>query len=253
MLNMPHYRATDATPAADRYDVTYRAGEPDEYTVAYDRRTTEGSNREEYLVTGVAVIDRDRYVVRVQVNGTGRSRFIPVVGRDWTAQDGTARWSGTWHDRATTGTKRAAFEWLAEQEPTGPVAPEDLADLNPDADDRDFATLAQFVANLDAVTGPRVGDFVVFTDGRVGRFAHDHDERGLQTTDGGSFHLGAYGASFSGGLDRVRARTLLHETGDTRPGSVWIWHHGRVAGSNGVTMRVPVRVFTCAEPFHRAR
>src|SRR5271167_3580103 len=73
-------------------------------------------------------------------------------------------------------------------------------------DDRDAAIVAERMARMDARPGPRVGDFVRFADGVERRISHywqaEPDmpgwQAGAQTSDGGSWHLGSEGCSFSG-------------------------------------------------------
>lgn len=216
-----------------------------------DRRwsllTTEGCERESFRLTGVAVIDANNYVARVTVNG-GRTAFYPV-------RNGTHYCSPYGVGGGGLGTKAAAFDWFADNPATPAPTADDIDALNPDLDDRDRAALHEIAASFARIIGPRVGDGVTFPDfpGRRCLFSHDHDERGLQTSDGGSIHLGHYGGSYSGGLDRIRSRDLLSETGETRPQRFWIWHHGRPAAHNGVDVYLPVRVYACTEPFNAPR
>lgn len=110
-------------------------------------------------------------------------------------------------------------------------------------DDTDAALLASKVAALNEVRGPRVGDFVEFTDGVVRRFSHDWGNLGLQTSLGGSFHLGHGHVSFSGSLDRVVPLDALTDAEETRAGDVWFFHHNHSAAHHGVGARVQFRVY----------
>lgn len=115
-------------------------------------------------------------------------------------------------------------------------------------DSRDEQIVASRMAKLDTQPGPRVGDFVRFNDGHHRRIScHWTDDSGwdggCQTSDGGSFYLGDYGVSFSGGLYPSLPTESLIDTSETRHGSVWIFHHDYHTAHNGVTFSVPFRVF----------
>jgi hypothetical protein len=122
-------------------------------------------------------------------------------------------------------------------------------------DERDGATVAERMARLDERSGPRVGDFLRFANGVERRISHywgaEPDvpgwRAGVQTSDGGSWHLGEGGCSFSGGLYPLVALDTLTDTGETRNGSAWIFHHGHRCAGGGVDFLAPFRVFTCSE------
>ena len=122
-------------------------------------------------------------------------------------------------------------------------------------DERDEAILAQRVAALDAVEGPRVGDFVRFADGVERRISYiwpeawdDETTSSVQTSDGGSYYLGDGYVSMSGSLyTGVHGRTLTL-TDEQREGSVWFFHHNQHVAHNGVDVMIPFRVFTCSLP-----
>lgn len=120
--------------------------------------------------------------------------------------------------------------------------PADLAVL----DDRNLAILRRNLEALDKHEGPRVGDFVEFADNVVRRFSHDWEENGLQTSDGGSWHLGNGYLSFSGSLHPTVARETLIQTDETRSGSAWFFHHDFSGASRGVDVVIPLRVFRCS-------
>lgn len=116
-------------------------------------------------------------------------------------------------------------------------------------DARDAEILAERVKAFDQIAGPRVGDFVEFSNGVTHRFAHDWGERGLQTTAGGSWYLGKGYVSFSGGLDPCIPRDSLTDTGDTREGDVWFFHHDLWGAGRGIDARVTFRVYRTTETF----
>lgn len=126
-------------------------------------------------------------------------------------------------------------------------------------DETDAAIVAARLVELDGIDGPRVGDWVDFADGESRRIAHIWSNRDIwtglaqpvsvQTTDGiGSFYLGDGYVSMSGALHPGVDPILLTDTGKTRPGAVWIFHHDWHRAHNGVDTVVPFRVFDC--PVH---
>lgn len=127
-----------------------------------------------------------------------------------------------------------------------------------DADRRDEDNLSRAMRAAGALAlrpGVREGDFVTTDDGRVRRVGHVHDAHEatryhpamparVQLTDGGRFHLTESGmADYSGGFAGSVDVAHLVDTGETRQGSAWIWHHGRPAAGGSVSVLVPFRVF----------
>ena len=116
-------------------------------------------------------------------------------------------------------------------------------------DDRDAALKAEIQACLNSRkvrTGPRVGDFVEFANGVTERISHlwdTLDTPGAQTSPGGSWHVSAHGASFSGSLNSIIRLDTLTDTGETREGSGWFWHHGMSGGDRGVPTMFTFRVY----------
>jgi hypothetical protein len=117
-------------------------------------------------------------------------------------------------------------------------------------DDKDAQIVQRRSDTLIAQSEPDVGDFVIFADGVERRISHvwnwedDHD---IQTSDGGSWYLGEGYCSFSGGLfTSVKASTLVN-TGTTRPGSVWIFHHDFATAHNGIDTQIEFKVWKCGE------
>lgn len=115
-------------------------------------------------------------------------------------------------------------------------------------DTRDTEILAELTAKWEAVPGPRVGDFVITSNG-LQRFTHDWGNE-LQTTcatfggaKSGSFYLGHGFMSFSGSLDPGVPKSGLKLTDEIRPGACWFFSHGFAEASNGVSVMVPCRVY----------
>lgn len=108
---------------------------------------------------------------------------------------------------------------------------------------RDFELMQGRQAALDAHEGPRVGDFIIRTDGRAQRFSYDWGD-GLQTADSGSFYMsrGGYG-DFSGALDPVIPRARIEATEETRAGAVWFFSQDYAGAARGVHCRLTFRVY----------
>lgn len=112
-------------------------------------------------------------------------------------------------------------------------------------DCRNFEILTNRLADHDKRVGPRVGDWVEFTDGITRRLSHDWGET-MQTSDGGNYYLGNEGISLSNGsLHRGIDVGTLVLTSEMRLAPVWFFSHDNWTAQNGVHIRVPVRVFRC--------
>lgn len=116
-------------------------------------------------------------------------------------------------------------------------------------DERDSAILAAREAAFAARTGPRIGDWVVFSDGVERLISYDWGGEEFQTSDGGSFHLGSSGhLSFSGSLFGTVPAGSLSDTGEVRGTPVWFFHHDFMTAHNGVDAFVSARVYRCSLP-----
>jgi hypothetical protein len=98
-------------------------------------------------------------------------------------------------------------------------------------------------------TKPRIGDYVVFSDGMLHRVSHIWDD-GVQTSRGGSFHLGDGYISFSGGLEPSIPFSDLELTDEKRLGQIWIEHHGWLQKDSAVYDEIPFRVYRANRPTH---
>ncbi len=119
-------------------------------------------------------------------------------------------------------------------------------------DETDQAIVDRRMATLNTRPGPRVGDFVIFADGTERRISEKWDEF-VQTSDlagdmAGRYYLSAAGLSYSGGLYPGILAETLTDTGETREGSAWIFHHDRHRAHNGVNFSASFRVFTSTLP-----
>lgn len=125
-------------------------------------------------------------------------------------------------------------------------------------DARDAEILAARIAKLDAIEGPRCGDYLRMPDGEMARVAHvypvDWDEmHGVQPNytasnwreryGEGSYYLGSGYVSMSGSLGDWIAATRLTLTDETREGSCWFFHHDHARAHNGVTVTIPFRIY----------
>ena len=117
-------------------------------------------------------------------------------------------------------------------------------------DKKDQGIVKRLEAEWNAEGGPRVGDFVKFSNGVVERFSHRWPD-GLQTSPirGGSFHLSGASASFSGGLNPTIPLESLRCLDDSMDGDFWIFHHGEVGAHRGVYFSIPCRVFETSAPY----
>ena len=109
--------------------------------------------------------------------------------------------------------------------------------------------LADRIAQLNAITGPRVGDFLRLprADERAGeftRFTHIWDDT-IQTGGQvhGSYYLGNGYLSYSGGLDPGIAKSDIIPSEETKDGQVWFFDEGITGPHRGVNFMVPLRVF----------
>lgn len=120
-----------------------------------------------------------------------------------------------------------------------------------DMDVRDQIILEERIARLDAVPGPRVGDWVRFADGIERRISYiwrdEHDTMlSVQTSAGGSYHLGDGYVSMSGSLFVGVDPATLTATTETRVGSVWFFHHNLWRAYNAIDTEMTFRMFTCS-------
>lgn len=123
-------------------------------------------------------------------------------------------------------------------------------------DDVDGEILARRAERLPVFGRPAVGEFVIFADGVERRISHiwecPADDDGpevwsIQTSDGGSYHLGDGYVSFSGSLfPGVPGDTLTLDPLKTASGAVWFFHHDVWRAHNGVHAVAPFRVWTCS-------
>lgn len=119
-------------------------------------------------------------------------------------------------------------------------------------DARDWELLTEYIAATCDQPGPIVGDFVLYPGGELERvsYVHGYNAQGgtVQTSPGGSFHLGRGYVSFSGGLNPGVQRSSLTDTGYRRDGTVWIAHHGRLVADCARNVNAPFRIYTTTEP-----
>lgn len=127
--------------------------------------------------------------------------------------------------------------------------------MRPEFDERDAQLLKERETEFNAVSGPRVGDFLRTPDGFL-RFTHDWGDS-IQTTvhakhpchGDASFYFGSDGhVSFSGSLNPAIDKKLLRDTGEKLEGSFWFFHHNWFEANNGVYCRILCRVFENLAP-----
>ncbi len=122
------------------------------------------------------------------------------------------------------------------------------ADYQIKPSDKDHEILKQNVERYNSRKGPRVGDFITFSDGVVHRFSHDWGD-GIQTSESGSFHFCNSGyMSFSGGLNPCVPNEWIYNSGQTRLGTAWFFHNGYMRANSAVYVEVVCRVFATNLP-----
>lgn len=119
--------------------------------------------------------------------------------------------------------------------------------MPPQFDTADQAIKDRNLKLWNTIPGPRVGDFLEYDDGTLRRFTHDWGDS-IQITSisepgGGSFYLAFGYCSYSGGLDPGIHKSRLRDTGVSKEGRVWFFHHDHARGHNGVSTSIPCRVY----------
>jgi len=97
-----------------------------------------------------------------------------------------------------------------------------------------------------AVSGPRVGDFVIFPDGEYRRLTDDWGNHGVQTTckgNTGSFYFAGRFMDYSGALAPLIPKPCLLLTDETREGPAWFFSHNEWRAHNRASVMVPCRVY----------
>lgn len=126
------------------------------------------------------------------------------------------------------------------------IARSDRFEAPPDFDEKDIEIARGRLSTWNERQGPRVGDWVDMLDGTQRRFTHNWGD-GLQTTcgngDSGSFYFAKGCMSYSGGLDPSIPNGQLVDTGETRLGCAWFFHHDHSGAHRGVYFKAPCRVF----------
>lgn len=128
--------------------------------------------------------------------------------------------------------------------------------MNALVDERNAQLVAERMEELESQGGPQVGEYVRFLDGTLRRISYHWKDGegwdgGVQTSDGGSFHLGRHGVSFSGSLYSAIPTEALRETDETLPASVWVFHHDFAGAGRGVDTSVEMRVWDYPYPPNR--
>lgn len=89
---------------------------------------------------------------------------------------------------------------------------------------------------------PRVGDYVILSDGSYERAAYVWED-GVQTCTGGSFHLANGYASMSGSLNSAIPPEKIVTTGETKEGTFWTFHHDYWTAHHAIGVKCACRVF----------
>jgi len=124
--------------------------------------------------------------------------------------------------------------------------------MSPTFDEKDQEILDRRRARYDEILGPRMGDWVTYDDGTWRRISYiwreDAEPVDIQTSKGGAWYLGDGYVSMSGSLFGSTPAHTLTDTGQTRPGNVWFFHHDWAERDGGVNASMPFRVFLCSRP-----
>lgn len=112
-------------------------------------------------------------------------------------------------------------------------------------DDRNQAILTARIKLLDEEEGPRVGDYVEFSNGVTRRVSYIWFGERVQTSDAGSFYLGNGYVSFSGSLHDGVPRNTLVRTEAKRLGSVWFFRNDYHQANNALNVEIEFRVYKC--------
>lgn len=114
-------------------------------------------------------------------------------------------------------------------------------------DGRDQLIRQSRLEALDDIADPRVGDFVVFSNGLIRRISHLWDDA-IQTSDQGSWYLGEGYVSFSGSLFGITMNDkLIKLDGHQWDAPVWFFHHNHAQAHNAIHTTIPFRVYTVDE------
>lgn len=99
------------------------------------------------------------------------------------------------------------------------------------------------------ITGPRVGDWIRESNGRMTRGTHDWGNGSIMQHGGGEFgrfYLGDGYLSYSGGLDIGIKKADLIRTNEVKPGKVWFFKRDYPMAGNGIDYMVDFRVYEVA-------
>ena len=126
-----------------------------------------------------------------------------------------------------------------------------LARMNRDLKAYNFALLieryeAYLAVNEGEPIKPMNGDYVRFADGVERRVSHRWP-KDIQTSDGGSWHLGTGYVSFSGGLYRSVPTKTLKLTDEMKEGRYWFFDENHHTADSSVAVTIPVRAWVCSE------
>lgn len=113
-------------------------------------------------------------------------------------------------------------------------------------DARDEQLRQQGLIYWNTTNDPRVGDYVTLGDGTLHRIS-TKSSTSFQLSDprfGASFHWCWWYCSYSGGHQMaLHALSSLEDTGETRDGDVWVFHHDQAGAHRGVTCTIPCRIY----------
>ena len=113
----------------------------------------------------------------------------------------------------------------------------------PDERDKELARKRLAAWNKRRRSGPRVGDFITMPDGSLQRFSYNWGDT-IQTSEGGSYHIFENGnVSMSGSRNPGVQKDHVENTGKTRMGDFWFFHHDWPEAHHGVGLDLPCRIY----------
>ena len=98
------------------------------------------------------------------------------------------------------------------------------------------------------LTGVKVGDYVLFSDGNYELVSHVYSDGELQTSFCGSFYVFESGVcEFSGGLNRAILESSLSLTDEMKENTCWIFDQDISGAGRAVYFSMPRRVWKSTE------
>lgn len=108
--------------------------------------------------------------------------------------------------------------------------------------EKDKEILRRRAERFDARRGPKVGEWILFTDGVMERISYRWPG-GFQTSDGGRFYLDDDYARYSGSLNETVPSKHIHPTDEMKRARFWFFHDDWWGADRGIDVSFPARVW----------